>query len=81
MSKGIELEVKGKQETMSIEEFTRWACLLEAVEISSNKCEELGIDPDKDDCWVKPIAFQHYLDERYLSMLHDLTVEHAAGRL
>ena len=81
MEQGIEIEVKGKKETLTVDEFVRWACLIEAVEIASNKADELGKDADKDDCWIKPIAFQHYIDERFLSMKHDIGVELREGRL
>jgi hypothetical protein len=31
--------------------------------------------------WVKPIAFQKYINERFHSMKHDLTYEYTNGLL
>lgn len=70
----------GKKHEMTIDEMTRWACLLEGVEQVAKKCEEMGVGND-DDCWIKPLAFQKYIDERFHSMKHDLTVEMMMGRL
>lgn len=70
----------GTKKEMSIEELTRWACLLEGIEEVAKKCEELGVDMDKED-WVKPLAFQKYIEERYHSMKHDLSVEALMGRI
>ena len=81
MMKKIKLELKnGKKEEMTIEEMARWACLIEAIEFVSNKCDEIGMGDD-DDCWIKPLAFQKYIDERFEAMKHDLTVEAAMGRI
>ena len=65
---------------MGIDELTRWACLLEGVEQVSNKCDELGYGKDNME-WVKPLAFQKYIDERFHSMKHDLTVEALMGNI
>lgn len=70
----------GKNITMDIDELTRWACLIEGVDRVSEKCEELGMGSDDND-WVKPLAFQKYIDERFHSMKHDLMVETMMGRL
>jgi hypothetical protein len=79
--KTYKFELKtGKAVTMDINELTRWACLIEGIEKVSNKCEELGIGADGDE-WIKPLAFQKYIEERFHSMKHDLTVETIMGRL
>ena len=65
---------------MGIDELTRWACLLEGVEQVSNKCDELGYGKDNIE-WIKPLAFQKYIDERFHSMKHDLTVEALMGNI
>ncbi len=70
----------GKTHEMTIDEMARWACLLEGIEQVSNKCIQMGLG-DSDDCWIKPLAFQKYIEERFHSMKHDLTVEAALGRL
>lgn len=68
----------GTTKEMDIDELARWACLLEGVEKVAQKYEELGESMDTDE-WVKPLAFQKYIDERFHSMKHDLTVEASLG--
>jgi hypothetical protein len=79
--KKFKFELKnGTVKEMDIDELTRWACLIEGIEQVSKKYEELGESMDTDD-WIKPLAFQKYLDERFHSMKHDLTVEATLGRI
>jgi hypothetical protein len=70
----------GTEVLMDIDELTRWACLIEGVESVASKCQELGV-PTESDEWIKPLAFQKYIDERFHSMKHDLTVEALMGRI
>lgn len=65
---------------MSIDEMARWACLIEGIEHVAKKCEEVGMATDSDD-WIKPLAFQKYIDERFEAMKHDLTVESIMGNI
>jgi hypothetical protein len=79
--KKFKFELKnGTVKEMDIDELTRWACLIEGIEQVSKKYEELGESMETDD-WIKPLAFQKYLDERFHSMKHDLTVEATLGRI
>ena len=58
---------------MSYDEYARWLCLLEGIEIVGKRVEQLkkrSIENDID--WIKPLAFQKYIDERFLSMKSDL---------
>jgi len=70
----------GTVKEMDIDELTRWACLLEGIDQVSKKYDDLGESMDTDD-WIKPLAFQKYIDERFHSMKHDLTVEATLGRI
>lgn len=70
----------GTTKVMDIDELTRWACLIEGVEKVAKKYEELNESMETDD-WIKPLAFQKYIDERYHSMKHDLTVEAMLGNI
>ena len=70
----------GTKKEMDIDELTRWACLLEGIEQVSNKCEDLGLNMDTED-WIKPLAFQKYIDERFHAMKHDLSVEAMMGNI
>jgi len=62
---------EGTGETMSLYEFTRWNCLLEAVDIIDQKAKEVNFGNN----WVKPIAIQKYIDERTQSMLHEIATD------
>ena len=70
---------KGKEE-MHIDHYARWLCLLEAIDYIDKKCEERGANMDDVD-WVKPIALQKYIDERFHSMKQDLKFEYNNGML
>ena len=71
----------GTEKSMDLDEFTRWSCLIEGVEQVTKKYNELGESMEATDDWIKPLAFQKYIDERFHSMRHDLGVEAALGRL
>ena len=62
---------------MDFNELVRWACLIEALEVVSGR-EDIDIESNK---WIKPLAFQKYIDERFHSMKHDLKVEATLGNL
>lgn len=66
----------GKQVTFDY--YVRFISLLEALDEINKKSEELNISLDNDK-WIKPIAIQKYMDERYESIKHDLTVELTLG--
>jgi len=66
----------GSTKTMEFNEFVRWACLIEALEVVGDK-----VDSTKDNKWIKPLAFQKYIQERFHSMKHDLKVEATLGNL
>ena len=67
----------GTTKTMEFDELVRWACLIEALEVVGSK-EDVNIQSDK---WIKPLAFQKYIDERFHSMKHDLKVESSLGNI
>jgi len=69
---------KGANESMNIEEFTRWMCLMEALCFIVDKAKELKIDVD---AIMKPMAIDEYIKERYSSMLHDVQCEHRLGNI
>lgn len=76
----VEIKTKNGANRMSLEEFSRWACLVEAIGEIEKNCETRGINMD-DVNWIKPIAIQKYIDERYHSMLHDVKVEVSQGKI
>lgn len=70
----IEFSTKNKPEKMSLDEFSRWLCLLEGVELVSKKAQDIKINVNTSMEWIKPLAFQKYIEERFESMKDE--VEH-----
>lgn len=68
----------GNVEQMSSVSFARWVCLIEAFEFISEKARELNVDIDK---FIKPVAIEHYIEERFPSILHDVEYELDNGLL
>ena len=69
----ITINTATKSHTMTEDEYARWLSLLEGVEFVSKRVEQLK----KRSCaseidWVKPLAFQKYIEERVESMKSDL---------
>lgn len=65
-------------EYMSLDEFARWACLVEAFDFIAQKAEDIG---GKEFDIVKPTAFEAYINERFSAMRYDVGIEHAMGNL
>lgn len=72
----ITIETKNGGVNMSLTEFARWACLIEAYDFINDKAKELGINPSS---MIKPLAIERYIDERYHAMLHDIQIEYNLG--
>lgn len=68
----------GIVEQMTIEEFSRWMCLVEAFHFIEEKAKQLNV---KTEDLIKPIAIDEYIKERYPSMLHDVQCEASLGLL
>lgn len=72
-SKKSVTEPKKTVEEMSTDEYTRWICLLEAVDLVDKKMNQFGHRlQNRDVDWIKSIAFQKYINERYETMKADL---------
>lgn len=59
---------------MSLDEIVRWSCLVEAIQVADAQMKYLGIDPEKFD-WVKPVALEKYIIERFHSLKSDIVYE------
>lgn len=72
----ITLNINGKDSVMSLDEYSRWLCLLEGIEFVSKRVDQLkkrSNTPAVDEIdWIKPLAFQKYIEERHESMKSDL---------
>jgi hypothetical protein len=74
----IRIETKKGDVGMTLTEFARWACLVEAYLFIENKAQELGINPIN---MIKPLAIEKYINERYHAMLSDVQYEYDLGIL
>ena len=63
-----QLSKKKMLDEMSDEETSRWLCLFDAVNFVSAKAEKLGMDVNKNNSWIKPLAFKNYISEMYESV-------------
>lgn len=68
----------GIVETMAVEEFSRWMCLMEAFHFIKEKGAQLNIDPEN---LIKPNAIDAYIQERYPAMYEDVKKEVEFGIL
>jgi phosphotransacetylase len=67
--KYITVDCKNGNRNLNVDEYARWLCLLEALDIISRKAQQFKVDlHGKDVDWVKPLAFQKYIVDRYESM-------------
>lgn len=64
-----------KTHIMSVETYARWLCLVESLEFINLKAKECKVDLEENDKWIKPLALQKYISQRYPSMYHDFRVE------
>lgn len=61
---------QGNTYNMTAYEMSRWCAMLDAVEIIDKKLHYLKLEKSND--WVKPIAIQKYVDEKYQDILHEM---------
>lgn len=58
---------------MAPDTYARWLCLLEGIELVTKKMDQYGDRlKNKEMDWIKPLAFQKYISERFESMKFDL---------
>lgn len=60
----------GNSYSMTAYEMSRWCAMLEAVEVIDKKLHQLKTPTANN--WVKPIAIQKYVDEKYQDILHEM---------
>ena len=71
--KTISLNLNKGQTTLSYDEYVRWLCLLEGVDLVSKKMKQFSHRLKNQDMdWIKPLAFQKYITERFETMKSDL---------
>jgi len=76
MIKRISVKTKSnKTHVMSVDTYTRWLCLAEALQLINQQAVKSKMDLDKNDSWIKPIALQKYIKQRFPAMNHDFKIE------
>jgi hypothetical protein len=76
MIKNISVTTKSKQKhIMSVDQYSRWLCLAEAMQLIDQQAKKSKVDLDKNNKWIKPIALQKYVKQRFPAMNHDFKVE------
>jgi hypothetical protein len=72
--KYITIKTSQQEYDLSLDEYSRWLSLLEGVEFVSKRVEQLKVrtQSSTEVDWIKPLAFQKYIAERYESMKSDL---------
>jgi len=63
-----------KVHKLQLQEYTRWICLVEALDYISKKAGNFKYNLQENDDWIKPLAFQKYISERYESMLDEISL-------
>lgn len=71
----IEIQSNNKKHSLKKDEYARWLCLIEAIDLVEKKALELKQDMNNDDSWVKPLAFQKYIEQRFETMILDINRE------
>ena len=74
--KKVSIKTKSnKTHVMTIDTYSRWLCLAEALQLINQQAEKSKIDLEKNSSWIKPIALQKYIAQRFPAMNHDFRVE------
>ena len=69
----VVLTTKDKSEiSLGLDEYVKWLSLLEAMEYIEHKAKDINVNLDITDDWIKPLALQKYVRERFFSMKHDV---------
>ena len=61
--------------TITLYEMSRWLCLIEAIGVIE-KFASLKNKSLDNNSWIKPIAFQKYIEERSMSMISEMDMLH-----
>lgn len=69
--KYITVETSKQKHQLKIDEYARWLCLIEALEIVTKGATRLKVNLQDND-WIKPLSFQKYIIERVDSMVDEV---------
>jgi len=68
----IRIRANEKEHNLTLQEYSRWLCLIEALEHVNTKAKQLKQDMEKTNDWIKPLSFQKYIDERFDTMVEEI---------
>jgi hypothetical protein len=72
--KYITLEHNNETINMTFDTYARWLCLLEGVDFVERNMKKFGKRLKNEEIdWIKPLAFQKYITDRFESMKFELT--------
>jgi len=67
------IKSKNKEHKLNLAEYARWLSLIEALELVNSKASQMKLDlRDKQNDWIKPLAFEKYVEERVESMQDEI---------
>jgi len=73
--KFITVQTSKATHKLKAEEYARWLCLIEALDIVSKGADRFKVDLNgKDVDWIKPLSFQKYVAERFESMIDEVSM-------
>jgi len=67
--KVVNVKTKTKEHALTVQEYARWLSLIEGIELVTKKAQQLK---KNDIDWIKPLAFQKYITERFESMVDEI---------
>jgi len=67
----IVVETTKQKHKLKADEYARWLCLIEALEIVTKGAARLKVDLSDSD-WIKPLSFQKYIVDRVESMVDEV---------
>ena len=76
--RSINIETKDGDHAMTIQEFSRWAAMVEALEFIHEVAEVKKVNAAD---YFKSKEIEKYINERYPSIRHDVDVESKMGIL
>jgi adenylate kinase family enzyme len=71
--KYIQIKSSDKEYNLTLHEYSRWLCLIEALDHITVKAKQLKQDMEKTSEWIKPLSFQKYIDERFDTMIEEIS--------
>ena len=66
------VQVKMHGETMTAYTAARWMALMEGIDFIDNTAKRMKVDLSDQKKWVKPLAFQKYINERTYGMVAEI---------